>query len=72
MPESVVCTLVKVSVVVSEEVLFNVVLRTTAPFLYQVTTFPVRLLLLEHMMLTMLPDVTTPPPAADRLAVGQC
>ena len=63
-----VCNLVKVSVVDSEEGWLIVVVRTTAPLLYQVTDCPLRSLLLVHTMLVELPAVTTPPPAADRMA----
>ena len=63
-----VCNLVKVSVVVSEEGWLIVVLKTTSPLLYQVTDCPLRSLLLVHTMLVELPAVTTPPPVADRKA----
>ena len=65
-----VCTLVRVSVLVSGEAWSIVMLRTTAPLLYQVMVCPLKLILLEHTMFTRLPVVTTPPPAADRIATG--
>ena len=66
-----VCPLVKLSVVVVSVLdWLIVVMRTTAPLLYQVMVCPLRYLLLEHTMLTELPAVTTPPPAADRMATG--
>ena len=65
-----ICTSVRWSVAVSEEGWLIVVVWTTAPLLYQVMVCPLRSLLLEHRMLTELPAVTTPPPAADRTATG--